>query len=273
MTTLKFRSIFISDAHLGSRGCKAEYLLDFLQRTEAEHLYLVGDIIDLWAMKKGWYWPQMHNNVIRKILSKARNGTRVIYIPGNHDELFREFIGHPFGGITIEENVVHRTADGRKFLVLHGDEFDGVVRYSRVVELIGGHAYDLLIVLNRWLHFIRRKFGLSYWSLAEYLKYKVKNAINYIERFETAVAKAAKEEGVDGLICGHIHKATINQIDGVYYCNDGDWVESCTSLVEHHDGRLAILRWVDSSIYLLEEPARDPQGEHRPAAASSRQVA
>jgi UDP-2,3-diacylglucosamine pyrophosphatase LpxH len=253
LNKLKFRSIFISDVHLGSRACKAEYLLDFLHNTECEHLYLVGDIIDLWAMKKSWHWPPTHNNVIRKILSKARSGTRVTYIPGNHDELFRDFIGHPFGAIPIERQVIHETADNRRFLVLHGDEFDDMVRYNRWIARIGSRAYKILMVLNRWVHAVRRRLGLGYWSFADYLKSRVKNAVNYVERFEHAVALEAHRRGVDGLICGHIHKAAIYRIGDIHYCNDGDWVESCTALVEHHDGRFAIIRWVEESVYLLEE--------------------
>ena len=253
MTPLRFRSIWISDVHLGIRACKAEFLLDFLSYTESKYLYLVGDIIDLWNMKKGWHWPRLHNSVIRKILGKAKNGTDVIYIPGNHDELFREYVEHAFGDVAIMAEAIHETADGRRLLVLHGDEFDGVVKYSRWIAVIGSRAYDFLLAMNRWVNFFRRKFGFPYWSLAAYLKHKVKNAVNFISNFEQAVAYEAGRRGVDGLVCGHIHKPTMEEINGVLYCNDGDWVESCTALVEHHDGSLAIIRWADESVFLLSE--------------------
>lgn len=241
----RFRSVFISDVHLGFKGCSAEFLLDFLHSFEAETIYLVGDIIDLWSLKKSFFWPQAHNNVIRTLLGKAKNGARVIYIPGNHDSAFREYDGMQFGNVHIVREAIHQTADGRRFLVLHGDEFDSVIKASPMLESLGSHAYAFVLRLNRYVNFFRRRFGFPYWSIAAYLKHKVKNAVSYIANFERALADEAKRRGLDGMICGHIHRAEITRIDGVLYCNDGDWVESCTTLVEDSQGRLSLLRWTE----------------------------
>ena len=242
---LRFRSIWISDIHLGTRGCKALFLLDFLRYTDSDNLYLVGDIFDGWRMRKSWYWAQSHNDVIQKILRKARKGTRVVYIPGNHDEVLRDYLDLQLGGIHVIGEAVHETADGKRFLIVHGDEFDSVVRYAKWLALLGDWAYNLALVANHWVNATRRVLGYPYWSLSAYLKHKVKNAVEYIGRFEAAVAREAARRGVDGVICGHIHKPEIREIDGVLYCNDGDWVESCSALVEHMDGRLEILNWVE----------------------------
>jgi len=247
LVPLRYRSIWISDVHLGFRGCQADFLLDFLQSTECRQLYLVGDIVDLWAMKKAVFWPQAQNNVVRALLDKARNGTQVIYVPGNHDEAFREHCGIDFGNVLVREEAVHETADGRRFLVIHGDRFDRVVQNGRWLAVLGSRLYDLLLGLNRRWNAVRRGMGLGYWSLAAFLKHKVKNAVNYIGNFEQAVAQEARRHGVDGMICGHIHHAEMRPIDGILYCNCGDWVESCTALVEHHDGRLELLRWTDAA--------------------------
>lgn len=243
MRPRRFRAIWISDVHLGFKGCRADYLLDFLKSTESEYLYLVGDIIDIWNMKKGLYWPQEHNNVIRTILGKAKHGTRVVYIPGNHDEMLRDYDGMVFGNVTIARQAVHTTADGRRLLMLHGDEFDGAVKCSRLLAMLGCQVYDWLLYVNRMVNHLRRRLGFPYWSLASYLKHKVKNAVNYISRFEEAVAHEAVHQEVDGLVCGHIHRAEMRELNGVLYCNDGDWVESCTALVERHDGTLELLHW------------------------------
>ncbi len=255
---LRFRSIFISDVHLGFKGCQAQMLLDFLRSTRCEHLFLVGDIIDVWNMRHGLYWPQAHNDVIRTVLGKAKHGTRVVYVPGNHDEVFREYAGTVFGNLSIELQHVHTTADGRRLLILHGDEFDSVVQCSPWLAHLGARAYAALLRLNRYVNAVRRRMGKKYWSLAAVLKHKVKNAVSYIASFEHAVAAAARRRKVDGLVCGHIHRAEMRMIDGVLYCNDGDWVESCTALVEHPDGRLELLDW--SAITESEEttsPARE----------------
>ena len=239
----RYRTVFISDVHLGSRGCQAELLLDFIRSVECDRLYLVGDIIDGWQIKRGWYWPQAHNDVVQKVLRMARKGVEVIYVPGNHDEAVREFYGVHFGGVVVVRDAVHETADGRRFLVTHGDEFDGVVQHARWLAVLGDIAYCTLLSANTWFNRIRRRLGFGYWSLSAFLKVKVKNALQYIEGFEVALADEARRRGVDGVICGHIHKAEMRDIDGIAYINDGDWVESCTALVEHPCGRLEILEW------------------------------
>ncbi|MGD8743650.1 MAG: UDP-2,3-diacylglucosamine diphosphatase [Granulosicoccaceae bacterium] len=254
-STRKYRSIWLSDIHLGNRGCKADFLLHFLHSVECENLFLVGDIIDMWSMRrKGFYWPQKHNNVVRSILGKSKNGTKVIYIPGNHDEDFREFDGTVFGNVEIHNRYIHVTADNKRLLMLHGDEFDSVIRCSKLVGYLGDTAYDFLLYINRWLNVFRRKLGFPYWSISAYLKHKVKNAVNVISKFEQAVAYEAKRSNVDGLVCGHIHHAEIRHIEGVLYCNDGDWVESCTAMVEHEDGKLEILHWSDEVRSVKEHP-------------------
>ena len=265
----RYRTIWLSDIHLGTRGCKAEFLLDFLRRTESETLYLVGDIFDGWRLKKSWYWAQSHNDVLQKLLRKARKGTEVIYIPGNHDEVARDYCDLQFGGIMVRQDTVHELADGRRFLVMHGDEFDVVVRYAKWLALLGDWAYTTLLWLNHWFNEIRKKFGYNYWSLSAYLKHKVKNAVEYIGSFERAIAEEARRRGVDGVVCGHIHHPEIRDIDGILYCNDGDWVESCSALVEHFDGRLEILHWntvgqvapVSLGSHTAPAMARKPQRE------------
>jgi UDP-2,3-diacylglucosamine pyrophosphatase LpxH len=242
---LRFRTVFISDTHLGTKGCNADLLFDFLKSIECETLFLVGDIIDGWRLKRGWFWPTRHNDVVRRVLKMAKKGTRVIYVPGNHDEVLRDFIGLGFGDIEIVPEAIHETADGRKLLVLHGDEFDGVVLYARWLAFLGDHAYVALLKMNRGFNWCRRQLNLPYWSLSAHLKKKVKNAVEYVCRFEEAVAHAARERGADGVVCGHIHSAEIRQFGEITYYNDGDWVESCTALVEHGDGRMEILDWAE----------------------------
>lgn len=244
----RYRSIWISDVHLGTRGCKAEFLLDFLKNSESDYLYLVGDIVDGWRLKKSWYWPQAHNDVVQKLLRRARKGTRVVYIPGNHDEGFRDYIGLQFGGVTIAEDAVHVTADGRRFLVIHGDQFDAVVKYAKWLAHVGDTVYMVLLVFNTWLNFIRRRLGFTYWSLSAYLKHKAKSAVEFIGSYERALADEARRRDVDGVICGHIHTAEMRDMDGILYVNDGDWVESCTALVEHHTGELEIIHWARRSM-------------------------
>jgi UDP-2,3-diacylglucosamine pyrophosphatase LpxH len=240
-----YRAIFISDVHLGTRGCKAEFLLDFLKHTECETLFLVGDIVDGWRLRKNWYWPQAHNDVVQKLLRKARKGTKIYYVPGNHDEMFRDYCGVHFGGVEVVQDHIYETAEGKRYLVIHGDQFDGIVRYHRWIALLGDWAYNAALRVNTWINLLRRRLGFSYWSLSAYLKLKVKNAVQFIGDFERAVAEEARKRGVDGVVCGHIHHAEIRDIGGIVYCNDGDWVESCTALVEHFDGRLEILRWAE----------------------------
>lgn len=242
---LKYKTIWVSDVHLGSKASRAEYLIDFLKSTECEKLYLVGDIIDFWSMQKTMFWPQSHNNVIRSILNKAKHGTEVIYIPGNHDMLMRDHAGLRFGNLVIKLHDVHETVTGQRLLVTHGDEFDQIVTCNKLKSLLGNYAYDFLIWLNRVVNRFRKRAGLPYWSLATYLKHKSKNATEYIKRFEQAVAYEVKKRDVDGLVCGHLHRAEIDNINGVLYCNDGDWVENCTALVEKEDGKLQLLHWAD----------------------------
>lgn len=237
------RAIWISDVHLGTAGCKAEFLLDFLRWNDADTLYLVGDIIDGWRLRKTWNWPQAHNDVIQKVLRKARRGTRVIYIPGNHDEFARSYVEHAFGGIEVAHEAVHVTADGRRLLVTHGDLFDGVVQQAKWIALLGDTLYVMILSANHWFNRARARMGFGYWSLSQYLKHKVKNAVAFITDFELALVREARRRGFDGVVCGHIHKAEIRMIDGMLYCNDGDWVESLTALVEDHAGRLEIVEW------------------------------
>ncbi|NJD89731.1 MAG: UDP-2,3-diacylglucosamine diphosphatase [Betaproteobacteria bacterium] len=240
---LRFRSIFISDLHLGTPGCRADHLLEFLRQTESDNLYLVGDIVDGWQMKRRWYWHQSHNDVVQKILRKARKGTRVVYIAGNHDEALRHFLGVAFGGIEIRDEAVHLTADGRRLLVIHGDLFDAVVQRARWLAHLGDFLYGLALKLNQGFNHLTARMGWSYWSLSQFLKHRVKNAVSYMTDFEEALADEARRRGFDGVVCGHIHKAEIRDIGGVLYCNDGDWVESLTALVELESGELRIVDW------------------------------
>jgi len=267
-----FRTVFISDVHLGTRGCQAELLLDFIRHMECDTLFLVGDIIDGWKLKGGWWWPQAHNDVVQKILRIARKGAQVIYVPGNHDDVVRDFCGVHLGGVVVTRDAIHETADGRRFLVLHGDEFDGVTRHARWLAFLGDWAYRTVLALNTVFNHVRRKLGFGYWSLSAYLKVKVKNALQFIENFEAAVAEEARRRGVDGVICGHIHKAEMRMIDGIEYINDGDWVESCTALVEHMDGRLEILEWAKIRSWSMIDRTSAPETEteaeiEEPAAA------
>lgn len=250
----RYRTLWISDVHIGTRGCKAAFLLDFLRSTHSEKLYLVGDIIDGWRLKQTWYWRQEFNELLQTILQKVQDGTEVIYIPGNHDELFRDYVGQVVAGIPIRRDDIHVTADGRKMLVLHGDEFDGVVRNAKWLALIGDWAYRTAQYVNGAYNLGRRLLGLPYWSLSAFLKKKVKSAVNYIHKFETLVADMAAKRGVQGVICGHIHHAEMRQIGDVLYCNDGDWVESCTALAEDFEGRLSIIHWVKDPNRFMPEP-------------------
>ena len=262
MTGERYRAIFISDLHLGARDAQVEFLHDFLSRTESDYLYLVGDILDLWKLKRGWYWPARNNDVVRLVLDKAAAGTRVIYIPGNHDELLRDYVGMNFNGVELLADCVHETADGKRLLVLHGDEFDSVVKYNRWLAHLGSWAYDWLLVANRWYNRVRRRLGFDYWSLSAWLKHRVKNAVNYIGCFEEAVAHEAARRDVDGLVCGHIHKAAIEPMNGIIYLNSGDWVESCTALVEDRDGAFRILHWANAgALVRLADARRAPVAE------------
>jgi UDP-2,3-diacylglucosamine pyrophosphatase LpxH len=239
----RFRTIWISDVHLGTTGCQAKRLLQFLRATESETLYLVGDIIDGWQLRRRWYWDQAHNNVVQNVLKKAKKGTNVVFVPGNHDEVVRQFIGLDFGGIRIRDELVHVTVNGKRMLVLHGDRFDGVIACAKWLAYVGDSLYTLALKINQMLNNWRARAGLPYWSLSQYLKLKVKNAVSYITSFEEALAAEAKKKGVDGVICGHIHKPEIRDIGGITYCNDGDWVESLSALVEEYSGELRLVTW------------------------------
>ena len=240
----RYRTIWISDIHLGTRGCNADLLIDFLDSVDSDTLYLVGDIIDGWRLKKSWYWPPKHNDIVLRLLKRAKRGTNVIYIPGNHDEMFRQFVGLNLGGIEIRSKAIHETADGRRLLVLHGDEFDAVVIYARWLAHLGDAAYIAMMKVNTLVNTLRARFGMPYWSLSKHAKHKVKNAVEFISRFEEAVAKAGADRGLDGVVCGHIHTAEERQFGSVTYYNDGDWVEGCTALVENFTGEIKILHWV-----------------------------
>lgn len=238
-----FRAIWISDLHLGTRGARAEAVADFLKWHRCEHLYLVGDIIDGWRLKSRIYWPQAHTDVIRRVLTHARRGCRVHVITGNHDEFLRRYGTLDLGNISLRDEAEHVTADGGRLLVIHGDQYDSVVQCHRWLALLGDHGYQLLLWLNRWFNRFRQTFGYGYWSLSAHVKHRVKGAVSYISGFEDAVARDCRRRGFRGVVCGHIHHAGIRDIGGVIYYNCGDWVESCTALVEHHDGRMEIRRW------------------------------
>lgn len=251
--THRVRTIFISDVHLGTRGCQADALLDFLKVYDAQTIFLVGDIVDGWRLKQSWYWPQAHNDVVQKLLRKVRKGARLVFIPGNHDECFRDYVGSNFGGVEIEEEAIHICADGRKMLLMHGDKFDTVVRNIRWLALLGDWAYDFAIWLNGHIARVRRHMGLPYWSFSQWSKDKVKRAVSFIVAFEDAVIADAKKHGADIVVCGHIHKPVVRAVDGVTYINTGDWVESCSAVLEHDDGRLELIYWHEAA------PALQPQ--------------
>lgn len=241
--TRHYRTIWVSDLHLGTKGAQAAHFLDFMKRHESDTLYLVGDIVDGWQLRKHWYWTRAHNDIIQKLLRKAHKGTDVVYIPGNHDEAAREYVGLDFGGIRVLRECEHRTADGRRLWIIHGDEYDGVMQHAKWLAHVGDTLYQFAITLNTQLNKIRTRFGKPYWSLSQYLKYKVKNVVSFITEFETLLTDEAKKRGYDGVVCGHIHHAEIKRYDGIEYYNCGDWVESLTALVEHEDGRIELIDW------------------------------
>ena len=254
----RYRAIFLSDTHLGTKDCRSDFLADFLSKTTSDYLYLVGDIVDGWRLRKSWYWDATHDEVIRLILGKARSGTDITYIPGNHDEIFRAWLplGLEVAGVKLRQDAAHTTADGRRLLVIHGDEFDSVVRYAKVLALLGDSAYTTALRLNRYFNAIRRRLGHPYWSLSQWLKRRVKEAVKATFRFEAAVAGEARRRGFDGVVCGHIHHAEMRDVGGVLYLNDGDWVESCTALVEHSDGRLELIDWAALNRLSFAAPRR-----------------
>lgn len=261
---ISLRAMFLSDLHLGTPGCQAGMLLEFLKRYDADVIYLVGDIVDGWRLRSGWYWPQMQNDVVQKLLRKVRKGARLIYLPGNHDEFLRDYIGVAFGHIEIAERAIHRAADGRRYLVIHGDQFDVVVAHARWLAYLGDWAYEFALWSNGIVNRVRRRIGLPYWSLSAWAKYKVKKAVNFIGRFEEVLAEEAERVAVDGVICGHIHHAADREIGAIRYLNTGDWVESCTALIEDHEGNLSVIRFADmlreeAAGALLPPPAEAPR--------------
>lgn len=252
-----YRSVFISDIHLGTRGCRAAFLADFLKKNSYENLFLVGDIVDGWRLKRSWFWDKHHDKVVRLILKAARAGANVVYVPGNHDEVFRKYIGLNIElcGIKLQAEAEHTTANGQRLLITHGDAFDSIVRHARILALLGDWAYTAALVVNRHFNSIRAKLGYPYWSLSAWLKLQVKEAVKAIDRFETALATDAKNRGFDGVVCGHIHHAEMRSVNDVMYLNVGDWVESCTALVEHFDGRLELVDWAErQKLSMLAQP-------------------
>ena len=255
-----YPAVWISDVHLGYKDCQAHYLLDFLNRIDCGTLYLVGDIVDLWSMKRQFYWHQSHYEVLACIQRKAQSGTRVIYIPGNHDETFRYYVNNTFFGVEVHKQYIHTTAANKRFLLLHGDDFDSATRYNKFISLVGDAGYDLLLFLNRWTNRTRRLFGGHYWSLASSIKARVHKAREVIEAFENAAIHEAKRQGVDGIICGHIHHPQLKVVDGIVYCNDGDWIENCTALVENDNGRIELIHWSEKQTVLESADITDLHG-------------
>lgn len=237
------RTIFISDVHLGTRGCRAHLLKNFLKKYECETLYLVGDIFDGWQMQRGWHWPDAHNDVVHQILKKAQKGTRVVFIPGNHDEVMRRFPGIHFGGIEVKDEATFVTAKGNRYLVTHGDQFDAVIANAKWLAYLGDQAYAALIWLNPKINLVRRLWSRRYWSLSKWTKQQVKQAVNFIGKYEEVLSEDAKQRGYDGIICGHIHHAALRQVGDIHYVNTGDWVESCTAIVEDMNGELSLIDW------------------------------
>lgn len=241
----KYRSIFISDVHLGTKDVRNDCLLNFLTTVEADYIYLVGDIVDFWKLKKSWHWPETNNQIVQRVLDKVKEGTKVIYIPGNHDERLRDYVGSNLNDVIVCEDAIHTTKENKKLLLIHGDEFDSIVMTNKWLVHFGDWLYDHIVVLNRYYNYVRRKLGFPYWSLSSYLKMHTKKAVQYIENFENAVIHEAKRRGLDGVVCGHIHHPAMKQVDGVMYANTGDWVENCTAIVENQNGQLEVLRWAN----------------------------
>jgi UDP-2,3-diacylglucosamine pyrophosphatase LpxH len=260
-----FRALFLSDVHLGSKAAQAELLLDFLKHHDADKIYLVGDIVDGWRLRRSWHWPQSHNDVVQKILRKARKGACVVYVAGNHDEFLREFQGMHFGGIEVVDRIIHRTATGKNYLVVHGDQFDVVVHNYRKVAYLGDWAYDLAITINVVMNRARNLFGLPYWSFSSWAKASVKEAVKFIGAFQNVVVQEARRAKADGVICGHIHHAAVEEMDGITYINTGDWVESCTAIGEREDGSFELISWQHlirhAPPLFLSRPAKAPQAE------------
>jgi UDP-2,3-diacylglucosamine pyrophosphatase LpxH len=261
-----YRAIFISDVHLGTRTAQVDALLDFMKQAEADVIYLVGDIVDGWRLKKSWHWPQNHNDLVQKLLRKARKGARIVFIAGNHDEFLRDFLDSHLGGIEIADSVIHVGQDGRRYLVIHGDQFDAVVMHARWLALAGDWAYEAAIFLNGRINIVRRRLGLTYWSFSAWAKHRVKKAVCFISAFEETLSGEARRRNADGVICGHIHHAAIRDIGSIRYMNCGDWVESATALVERRDGLFEIIRWGERHPLQTEAgPSNRDEGPVAPA--------
>ena len=239
----RYRTIFLSDIHLGTKGCQAERLIHFLKNHDCETLYLVGDIVDGWRLKSNFYWPQSHSNVLRRLFTLMKRGTRIVFVIGNHDEFLRKYLTLAVGNLSLVDQAVHETADGRRLLVVHGDQFDVITRYHRWLAGLGDVGYNVLLRLNRYFNAARARFGYGYWSLSAWIKQRVKRAVSYVSDYEEAVAYECRRRGFDGVVCGHIHHAEITRYKGVTYMNCGDWVESSTALIEDDAGRFRILDW------------------------------
>ncbi|MCW5714585.1 MAG: UDP-2,3-diacylglucosamine diphosphatase [Bauldia sp.] len=262
---VRYRTIFLSDIHLGTRGCKAERLLDFLARHDSSTIYLVGDVVDGWKLRHGWYFPPSHSEVIQVLLTRAKNGTRVVYVPGNHDEFVRPYVGHMFGSVEVLDRIIHETADGRRLLVLHGDQFDVVLRWARWASLLGSVLYNALLAANGIVNRVRRLFGGSGWSLSDWAKRTIKGAVNFIGDYEKSLVEEAARAGADGIVCGHIHHAAIDDRLGIAYVNTGDWMESCTAVVEHFDGRMELIRWTEEHVAAASGERAGRSAESAPA--------
>ncbi|ASM72298.1 MULTISPECIES: UDP-2,3-diacylglucosamine diphosphatase [Roseobacteraceae] len=271
--SVRHRTIFISDVHLGTLGCQAEILLDFLSKNQADTIYLIGDIIDAWRLRRGWFWPQSHNDVVQELLSRAHDGAKIFYIPGNHDEMLRNYLGTHFGGVEVVETAPHTTADGRRLLVTHGDQFDSIVVNAKWLAHVGDRAYEFALWLNTWVNRIKRLWGGQYWSLSKWAKHQVKQAVSFISEYEHVLADEARRNGYDGVVCGHIHSACIRKIDGLDYINTGDWVESCTAVVEHMDGSLHLIDWAEHMRTGVARPARRKAGRRTAALTKDKEVA
>lgn len=269
------RTIFLSDVHLGTRGCRSRLLVEFLKQHDAETLYLVGDIFDGWQLRRGWHWPKSANDVVQCILDKARKGTRVVFIPGNHDEVMRGYFGMHFGGIEVKPHDDFTSASGKRYLITHGDEFDAVVTNAKWLAYLGDSAYAALIWLNPKINYVRRLWSHRYWSLSKWTKQQVKQAVNFISKYEEVLADDARRKGFDGVICGHIHHAAIRHIDEIHYINTGDWVESCTAIIESHSGEMRLVDWEakNNRRRMLEtRTRRRSRGQTEPARLKEKEV-
>jgi UDP-2,3-diacylglucosamine pyrophosphatase LpxH len=264
---MQYRSIWISDVHLGTRHSQVGKLLDFLRETECEHLYLVGDFVDGWQLRRKWFWDEDYNVLIQKLLRKNRKQTQVTCITGNHDEFLEKFLGLDFGAVKLVERTIHQAADGKRYLVLHGHQFDGLTHFNRLLDRVGSALYDRILDLNIWVNRARRLFGFGYWSFASYIKLKAKSAMKYVNDYETALIQYAEKVGVDGIICGHIHRPEIRAVGPIQYLNCGDWVENCTALAEDFDGQIRLLRFQkhDSRPGADPEPAESLMACHGPS--------